>query len=204
MIVCSCNQLTDRQILESLTGDAGDRPRSPGQVYRCLGCKPDCGRCVRQIRQMFADITSELASNSCQIGCAVCPGDAGHTLADMVAATVPQHAQPPAFAALHQPAPASAPWQKASYTPRGRTFSVPESQRFNAGQCGQACNDSQHLHGAHAPAAFHGQTHARPEGPAARSLVVTQVSAAQPLNRRHVAENDSVDDASHHALIAAE
>jgi len=132
MIVCSCNQLTDRQVLDSLTGDVETRPRSPGQVYLCLGCKPNCGRCVQQIRQMFSDITS--GAGACQIGCAVCPAEAAH------AAATPARAE-----AAMAPAPA-ADWRQGSAAPR-RQLVVPDEQRFCAPRaCGGSCGD--HDHGA--------------------------------------------------------
>ncbi|MFC0282828.1 bacterioferritin-associated ferredoxin [Camelimonas abortus] len=106
MIVCSCNQLTDSQVRDALTGDSGTRPRSPGQVYLCLGCKPNCGRCVSQIRQMFSDIT---AGKACQIGCASCPGE---TAAQAIAAQITAPPRAPAGGA-----------------PR-RRFVVPEAQRY--------------------------------------------------------------------------
>ncbi len=137
MIVCSCNQLTDRQVLDSLTGDVATRPRSPGQVYLCLGCKPNCGRCVQQIRQMFSEITS--GAGACQIGCATCPGDAGRAAA----------ATAPALAAV-APAP-TADWRPGSAAPR-RQLVVPEAQRFCAPRaCGGACGDHSH-DGARLPA----------------------------------------------------
>src|SRR6202045_1991150 len=44
----SCNFLTDREVRTMVT--TGARPPStPGQVYKCLGCRPKCGRCARSI-----------------------------------------------------------------------------------------------------------------------------------------------------------
>jgi bacterioferritin-associated ferredoxin len=48
MIVCSCNVLSDHDVRTAVTAEA--RPRSPGQVYGCLGCSAQCGRCARTIR----------------------------------------------------------------------------------------------------------------------------------------------------------
>jgi bacterioferritin-associated ferredoxin len=50
MIVCSCNVLSDAQIRDAV---AQDSPRSPVQVYGCLGCSPRCGRCMRTIRTIM-------------------------------------------------------------------------------------------------------------------------------------------------------
>lgn len=51
MIVCSCNVFSDRQVLDALSGGSG--PRTPSEVYRCLGCSPQCGRCARTIRTLM-------------------------------------------------------------------------------------------------------------------------------------------------------
>jgi bacterioferritin-associated ferredoxin len=32
---------------------AGAAPRTPGQVYGCLGCSPQCGRCARTIQRIM-------------------------------------------------------------------------------------------------------------------------------------------------------
>jgi bacterioferritin-associated ferredoxin len=50
MIVCSCNVLSDNQIRDAVAQAA---PRSPLQVYDCLGCSPRCGRCMRTIRTIM-------------------------------------------------------------------------------------------------------------------------------------------------------
>jgi bacterioferritin-associated ferredoxin len=65
MIVCSCNVLSDDQIRSAVTTAA---PRSPGQVYGCLGCSPQCGRCARTIRRIMDE-----ALGACPAGCACCP-----------------------------------------------------------------------------------------------------------------------------------
>jgi len=51
MIVCSCNVLSDKDVRTACT--AGAKPRSPGQVYGCLGCSAQCGRCARTIRRIM-------------------------------------------------------------------------------------------------------------------------------------------------------
>jgi bacterioferritin-associated ferredoxin len=52
MIVCSCNVLTDHDVRATLVG--GDAaPRTAGEVYHCLGCNPQCGRCARTIRRIM-------------------------------------------------------------------------------------------------------------------------------------------------------
>jgi bacterioferritin-associated ferredoxin len=47
MIVCSCNVLSDQDIRSAVEAE---RPRSTSQVYACLGCSAQCGRCARTIR----------------------------------------------------------------------------------------------------------------------------------------------------------
>ena len=67
MIVCSCNVLSDAQVRDSIAVDAG--PRKTVDVYRCLGCSPQCGRCARTIK----GIMDEALAGACKVGCAVCP-----------------------------------------------------------------------------------------------------------------------------------
>ncbi len=50
MIICSCNVLSDHEV-RAAVADAS--PRTTGQVYGCLGCSPQCGRCARSIRQIM-------------------------------------------------------------------------------------------------------------------------------------------------------
>lgn len=74
MIVCSCNVLTAAQIVATLKTEAGSRPLSPGEAYRCLGCAPRCGRCLTTVRRLLA----EAKVSDCNVGCAVCPGAHAH------------------------------------------------------------------------------------------------------------------------------
>jgi bacterioferritin-associated ferredoxin len=59
MIICSCNVLSDHQVRDVVAHAA---PRSPVQVYGCLGCNPRCGRCMRTIKTIMDE------------GSAVCAG----------------------------------------------------------------------------------------------------------------------------------
>jgi bacterioferritin-associated ferredoxin len=52
MIVCSCNVLTDHDVRATLA-DGQTAPRTAGEVYGCLGCSAQCGRCVRTIRRIM-------------------------------------------------------------------------------------------------------------------------------------------------------
>ncbi len=51
MIICSCNVLSDHMVRAALAG--GVTPRTAGQVYGCLGCSPQCGRCAQTIRRIM-------------------------------------------------------------------------------------------------------------------------------------------------------
>jgi bacterioferritin-associated ferredoxin len=70
LIVCSCNVLSEAQILAALQVECVSRPRSAGQTYRCLGCAPRCGRCLATVRALIAKAQLQ----NCHAGCAVCPG----------------------------------------------------------------------------------------------------------------------------------
>ena len=71
MIICSCNVLSENAVRQACASlDAA--PRTPGQVYRCLGCSPQCGRCSRTIKTIL-----DQALAACPAACAVCPS-AGH------------------------------------------------------------------------------------------------------------------------------
>ena len=72
MIVCSCNRLSAEQIVETLSTEEAHNPRSPVEAYRCLGCKPDCGRCLVSVRALLAEHRV-----ACAVGCATCPGADG-------------------------------------------------------------------------------------------------------------------------------
>jgi bacterioferritin-associated ferredoxin len=53
MIVCSCNKISDAKIKDSLQGEKC--PRTPGAVYRCLGCSPNCGRCYAAVQSIIKE-----------------------------------------------------------------------------------------------------------------------------------------------------
>lgn len=71
MIVCHCNVINDRQIRDVLAIERTPRPRTAGQVYKCMNCRPECGRCLPTIQRMLVDHGA-----ACQVGCAVCPAGA--------------------------------------------------------------------------------------------------------------------------------
>ena len=69
MIICSCNVLSEEQVLEILQRPPEGRPRSAGEAYRCLGCAPRCGRCLETVRALVAKAHLE----NCNVGCPDCP-----------------------------------------------------------------------------------------------------------------------------------
>jgi bacterioferritin-associated ferredoxin len=71
VIVCSCNMLSDTQILGTLQDSNSAKPCSPARAYRGLGCSPRCGRCVPTIRKLLARAHIE----NCGEGCRKCPAD---------------------------------------------------------------------------------------------------------------------------------
>jgi bacterioferritin-associated ferredoxin len=68
MIVCSCNVLSDHDV-RGVLADGKASPRKTRQVYGCLGCNAQCGRCVRTIRR----IMDEALVAACSERCDCCP-----------------------------------------------------------------------------------------------------------------------------------
>jgi bacterioferritin-associated ferredoxin len=66
MIVCSCNVFTDHDVRGALSG-AEAPPRSTGEVYRCLGCSAQCGRCARTIRRIMDEALDAAGAACCQL-----------------------------------------------------------------------------------------------------------------------------------------
>jgi bacterioferritin-associated ferredoxin len=62
MIICSCSVLSDRQVREAL--DAPNPPRTPCQIHRHLGCEPQCGHCVRSMRQIIDEAKGASAAQA--------------------------------------------------------------------------------------------------------------------------------------------
>jgi len=84
VIVCSCNVLSEAAILATLRSEQEGRPRSPAQAYHCLGCAPQCGRCLPSVRALLA----EARIANCHVGCPTCPG---------AEREAPASEEPPAF-----------------------------------------------------------------------------------------------------------
>ncbi len=68
MIVCSCRALSDAAFRATLDTEHPDRPRTAAQAYRCLGARPDCGRCLRTVRAIL-DEARALRGTCCGGGC---------------------------------------------------------------------------------------------------------------------------------------
>ena len=50
MIICSCNVLSDHDVRTAVRTAA---PHTTFQVYGCLGCSAQCGRCAQTIRKIM-------------------------------------------------------------------------------------------------------------------------------------------------------
>ena len=72
MIICSCNVLSDDDVRSAVK--TATPPRSAGQVYGCLGCSAQCGRCARTIKAIIDEALSPCAK-AC---CAGCPHSHAH------------------------------------------------------------------------------------------------------------------------------
>jgi bacterioferritin-associated ferredoxin len=68
MIVCSCNVLTDHDVRSTLSEGEG-APRTTGQVYQCLGCSAQCGRCARTIRRIMNEALGAAAVDDAEAVC---------------------------------------------------------------------------------------------------------------------------------------
>jgi bacterioferritin-associated ferredoxin len=76
MIVCSCNVLTDHDVRSAVNG-ADDLPRNAKQIYGCLGCSAECGRCARTIKKIIDEALGACAK-AC---CSGCPHSQAHSAA---------------------------------------------------------------------------------------------------------------------------
>jgi bacterioferritin-associated ferredoxin len=67
MIVCSCNVISDHDVRTAVSA-AQDLPRSAKQIYGCLGCSAECGRCARSLKTIIDEALGACAK-ACQSGC---------------------------------------------------------------------------------------------------------------------------------------
>jgi bacterioferritin-associated ferredoxin len=65
VIVCSCNVISDHQV-RTITAERTVRATS--DVYRCLGCSAECGRCARTIRRIMDEAVSAAAEDTACCG----------------------------------------------------------------------------------------------------------------------------------------
>ncbi|QQP91177.1 (2Fe-2S)-binding protein [Skermanella sp. TT6] len=62
MYVCICHGFTEKKVKQALT----DGVCSAAGFFTCMGCKPQCGKCVPYVRQMVTDHRNTLAcANTC-------------------------------------------------------------------------------------------------------------------------------------------
>jgi bacterioferritin-associated ferredoxin len=67
MIVCSCNVLSDDDVRNAVNVSE-DLPRNAKQIYGCLGCSAECGRCARTIKTIIDEALGACAK-VCHAGC---------------------------------------------------------------------------------------------------------------------------------------
>jgi bacterioferritin-associated ferredoxin len=57
MYVCNCNGLSEgavrKEIAQRSRAGGGSGPGSVGQLFGCFGCKPQCGKCVVDLKQLI-------------------------------------------------------------------------------------------------------------------------------------------------------
>jgi bacterioferritin-associated ferredoxin len=73
MIVCSCNVLSDQDVRD-VVESSQQLPRNAKQLYGCLGCSAECGRCARTIKTIIDEALGACAK-AC---CAGCPHSHSH------------------------------------------------------------------------------------------------------------------------------
>ncbi len=78
MIVCSCNVLSDHDVRHAVNSANSNLPRQAKQIYGCLGCSAECGRCARTIKGIIDEALGACA-HACQAGC---PHSHGHAAAE--------------------------------------------------------------------------------------------------------------------------
>jgi len=67
MIVCSCNVLSDHDVRNAVNASE-NLPRNAKQIYGCLGCSAECGRCARTIKTIIDEALGACAKACCS-GC---------------------------------------------------------------------------------------------------------------------------------------
>jgi len=64
MYVCICHGFTEKKVKQALEKGVC----TAAGVFNCMGCKPQCGKCVPYVRQMAAEYR---AANACEANCGV-------------------------------------------------------------------------------------------------------------------------------------
>ena len=82
MIICSCNVLSDHDVRDAVTS-SDDLPRNAKQLYGCLGCSAECGRCARTIKGIIDEALGACA-RACHAGC---PHSRDHTAVEVAIGT---------------------------------------------------------------------------------------------------------------------
>ena len=59
MIICSCNVLTDHDV-RAAVAMRSQGARNAAQLYGCLGCRVQCGRCARTVLRIMDEIQRAL------------------------------------------------------------------------------------------------------------------------------------------------
>ncbi|HKS19826.1 MAG TPA: (2Fe-2S)-binding protein [Bradyrhizobium sp.] len=68
MIVCSCNVLSDQDVRSAVQAAGDLLPRNAKQLYGCLGCSAECGRCARTIKTIIDEALGP-CTKACGVGC---------------------------------------------------------------------------------------------------------------------------------------
>jgi bacterioferritin-associated ferredoxin len=82
MIVCSCNVLSDHDVRNAVIAATEDLPRNARQVYGCLGCSVECGRCARTVKTIIDEALGACAV-ACHSGCPHSRTDAQSAAGDL-------------------------------------------------------------------------------------------------------------------------
>ncbi len=57
MYICLCNGFTDRDVCRTATA----APGTIADLYRSLGARPECGKCVPYVRDLMRSTAAEIA-----------------------------------------------------------------------------------------------------------------------------------------------
>lgn len=56
MYVCNCNGIREREVRAAIEAGA----KRPAEIFRACGGKPECARCVCEMREMIAEQSEAL------------------------------------------------------------------------------------------------------------------------------------------------